>query len=324
MTTRKNLRILVSSAGRRAGLIECFRSAAEDLCLDLEVYACDMNPQLSAACQLSDRAFEVPHCATPGFADAVCDIVKAHGVDLVVPTIDPELRPLAESVARLESLGARVHVSPPAVVDIVRDKLETARVLGAAGLPVPRTAELEEVRDNPNSWTWPLFMKPSGGSASRGLSIVSHPLELPESVDEPMILQELLNGPEYTVNLFIDQKGTLRSIVPHLRIQVRAGEVEKGRTERNDVLADLAWGITGALPAARGALCFQVMMDPDRGARIIEINARFGGGYPLAHRAGATFTQWLLEEVAGLPVSAHNKWCDGLLMLRYDTAVFQG
>jgi carbamoyl-phosphate synthase large subunit len=321
--TRTNVRILVSSAGRRAGLIECFRSAADDLGLDLEVYACDMQPQLSAACQLADRAFEVPHCATPWFADAVCDIVRAHGVDLVVPTIDPELRPLAERAASFESLGARVHVSSPAVVDIVRDKLETARVLGAAGLPVPRTAEIAEVRDDPDRWAWPLFMKPRGGSASRSLSIVPHPSEIPERVDEPMVLQELLTGPEYTVNLFIDQQGTLRSIVPHLRIQVRAGEVEKGRTERNTVLADLARGIAGALPAARGALCFQVMMDPERGARIIEINARFGGGYPLAHRAGATFTRWLLEEVSGLPVSAHDNWREGLLMLRYDAAVFQ-
>lgn len=79
-----------------------------------------------------------------------------------------------------------------------------------------------------------------------------------------------------------------------------------------------------ALPDARGALCFQAIADVTRGLQVIELNARFGGGYPLADRAGARFAQWLLEEVAGLPVSANDDWRDGVLMLRYDQALFDG
>ena len=318
------LRILVSSAGRRVGLIECFRRAADELGLGLEVLACDMDPQMSAACQLADRAFEVPHCDDPGFVDVVCDIARKQGVNLVIPTIDPELRPLACGADRFASFGARVHVSPPEVIDVVRDKLETARVLGAAGLPVPRTADFAEVRDRPGAWTWPLFMKPRSGSASRSLDIVDDPAALPDRIDEPMVLQELLDGPEYTINMFIDMHGDLRSAVPHRRLSVRAGEVEKGRTERHPEIVELAHGIARALPAARGALCFQAMVDRERGPKIIEINARFGGGYPLADHAGGTFARWLLEEVAGLPLSAHDDWREGVVMMRYDAAVFQG
>ena len=68
--------------------------------------------------------------------------------------------------------------------------------------------------------------------------------------------------------------------------------------------------------------CFQVIFDAARGPQIIEINARFGGGYPLADRAGGTFARWLLEECADLPSSAHNEWREGVTMLRYDAAVF--
>ena len=57
---------------------------------------------------------------------------------------------------------------------------------------------------------------------------------------------------------------------------------------------------------------------------MIEINARFGGGYPLVDHAGATFAQWLLEEVAGLSRTVHDDWREGVLMLRYDAAVFRG
>ena len=53
-----------------------------------------------------------------------------------------------------------------------------------------------------------------------------------------------------------------------------------------------------------------------------DCNARFGGGYPLAHRAGARFTDWLLDEMEGKRLSSFDDWTDDLAMLRYDEAVF--
>jgi carbamoyl-phosphate synthase large subunit len=65
------------------------------------------------------------------------------------------------------------------------------------------------------------------------------------------------------------------------------------------------------------------MVDDAGTPAVFEINARFGGGYPLAHRAGAQFAQWLLEEASGRRLSAHNDWQGGVVMLRYDQAVFR-
>ena len=76
------------------------------------------------------------------------------------------------------------------------------------------------------------------------------------------------------------------------------------------------------LKGARGPLCFQAIVRDDGTAAIFEINARFGGGYPLAHRAGAPFTKWLLEESVDLSSSAHNNWKEGIVMLRYDDAFY--
>ena len=316
--------ILVSSAGRRVGLIECFRRSASAAGIDLRVFACDIEPELSAACYAADRAFAVPRCDDPVFIDSLLDIVTRFGVDLVVPTIDPELAPLAKAAERFRAAGARVHVSPPSVIEVVRDKVRTAEVLAAAGVPVPWTATLETACASLDSLDWPLFLKPSAGSASRGVRIVRRAADLPSAPDEPMVLQQLLAGPEYTVNMFIDACGVLRSAVGHQRLRVRAGEVEKGRTERDPVLRSLAERIASALPDARGVLCFQLIMDKALGPRVFEVNARFGGGYPLAHFAGAEYTRWLLEELVGLSSTAHDGWRSGALMLRYDAATFAG
>ena len=316
--------VLVSSAGRRVGLIECFRRSASAAGIDLRILACDLEPELSAACQAADRAYAVPGCDSALFIDAMLDIAEEAGVNLIVPTIDPELGPLARAAERFKALGTRVHISPPSVIDVVRDKLATVEVLAAAGVPAPWTLSMQAARETPGRITWPAFLKPLRGSASRGVRVVRSAADLPDEPDEPMILQQLLVGPEYTVNMFIDAGGSLRSAVAHRRLRVRAGEVEKGRTERDPLFRRLAEGVAHALPAARGVLCFQLILDETTGPRVFEINARFGGGYPLAHFAGAEYARWLLEELVGLPSTANDAWRSGALMLRYDAAMFAG
>jgi carbamoyl-phosphate synthase large subunit len=318
------LTILVSSAGRRVALIESFRESAAALGLELTVVATDLNPEMSAACQIADLACPVPHCDSPEFPDQLLAICRDRGVDLVVPTIDTELSVLSHSAGRFRARGIEISVPSPEVVSLSRDKLRTAQFLARQGMAAPRSAALAEAIMEPTSWRWPLIVRPRGGSSSIGVHVVRSPEELVGlGLPADCFAQELVRGQEYTVNLFFDRAGALRCAIPHLRCEIRAGEVAKGITRRHDGLEEIAWRLGGALAGARGALCLQAMIDAAGEPWVFELNSRFGGGYPLAHRAGATFARWLLEEIAGLPVSAHNDWQEGILMLRYDQAVFR-
>jgi carbamoyl-phosphate synthase large subunit len=312
----------VSSAGRRVELIQCFRASAAALGIELKVLAVDLAPTMSAACQVADRALAVPRCDHPEFVEVVLGICAEHGVDLVVPTIDPELAPLSREAARFGAVGVRVAVSAPAVVARARDKLATASWLAGLGLPAPRSATVAAARAAPQAWTWPVLAKPRAGSSSIGVQLVAAPEEL-ERLPPDYLVQERLWGTEYTVNLFFDAGGRLRCAIPHRRCEVRAGEVAKGRTERHAALERIAWRLGAVLAGARAALCFQAIVDPAGNPAVFEINARFGGGYPLAHCAGAHFAQWLLEETTERPLTAHNDWRAGVVMLRYDAALFR-
>lgn len=321
---KKKLTVLLSSAGRRVELIQCFRTEAQALGFDLRVLAADLAPALSAACLAADLAVQVPRCTTPAFISELAALCDGEGVDLIVPTIDTELLNLAENRAALEAKGGRVLVSSPALVRMARDKAETMRFLGNHGIPVPRTALLKEVLSCPDGWEWPLMLKPVGGSSSVGIRQVRDlaEVELAAEARSDFLAQELLHGREYTVNLFFDQEGTLRAAVPHLRIETRGGEVSKGVTERHSGLMAVAEHVGKVLKGAQGPLCFQAIVTPEGRIGVFEINARFGGGYPLAHRAGARFTRWLLEEAAGVPCTASNMWEAGWTMLRHDASFF--
>lgn len=318
---KSNLTMLLLSAGRRVALMNCFRKDAELLGLSLRVLAADADPALSAACASADVAFAVPRCMETGYGAALTELCRREGVDFVVPTIDTELIPLAALAEALAAKGTRAIVSSGETVALARDKLATARALAEANIAVPRTAAVDEFDPNDTGWSWPLIVKPRSGSSSKGIRLVSRAEYSNPGADH--IVQERLSGAEYTVNMFFACDGKVKAIVPHLRLETRGGEVSKAETARHDALEKIGRAMEGALPGAQGPVCFQVLARADGQMAVFEVNARFGGGYPIAHHAGARFSKWLLEEMAGLPSTANNNWREGVRMLRYDAEVFR-
>jgi carbamoyl-phosphate synthase large subunit len=316
--------VLFSSAGRRTELLNCFRQDAVSLGESLRIVAVDVQPELSSACQTADTCFKAPHSLDEDFVPRLLEICEHEHVGLLVPTIDTELEVLADAQDTFAAVGTRVHVSSPEVVRVARDKAATVDFLTCAGLPAPHTGTVPAVLRAPETWRWPLILKPLAGSSSLGIYVARDlgEFEAAARLRDDFIVQEYWLGREYTINTFFDQSATLRCAVPHWRRETRAGEVSKGITCRHPLLMSLSDRLGSALKGARGALCFQAIVNDSGEAAILEINARFGGGYPLAHRAGGTFSKWLLEEILGRTCSATNEWLDRLMMLRYDAAVF--
>ncbi|HEX8419252.1 MAG TPA: ATP-grasp domain-containing protein [Sphingomonas sp.] len=317
------MKMLISSAGRRVSLLRCFRTEAHSLGVDLEVYATDLKPEWSAACVEADQALAVPPAGSEAFIPFLLKICERERIGLIIPTIDTELLAFSRAREAFMAIGTAVAISDLAIVEMARDKFATAQFLETAGLPSPRTAAADELLRERYRWDWPAIAKPRNGSSSRGIHMVRDRAELARvTADEPYIVQEMLRGREFTVNLYFTEDGTLRAVVPHERLRVRAGEVEKGATSRDTTMCSLGWQLGGELRGASGVLCFQCFLSESGSASIFEINARFGGGYPLVHFAGAPFARWLLEQALGLVSSAGDDWRSDALMLRYDDAVF--
>ena len=185
-------------------------------------------------------------------------------------------------------------------------------------------AELYGLRrpaDQPGDLPSVVFVKPRRGSASQGAGIASRS-ELPVAlahVDDPLV-QEVLSGPEITIDALFDFDGRPIHYVPRYRLRTLAGESIQGVTVEHD--PDLeAWicsllELCGSLGAA-GPLCLQAFVT-DRGPVLSEINARFGGGFPLGLAAGGAYTSWLLDFMDGGPVPSRlGEYEAGVYMTRY-------
>lgn len=320
----KDFNILISSAGRRVSLIDTFRSALDLLELRGQVCVADMS-RTAPAFHRADRAALVPRCTAPEFVSRVLEICVADNIGLVIPTIDTELAVYAQNFAKFEDAGVSVAVSSLDTISIASDKWNTHRWLSTNGFPTVAQATVEEVLAADSNWTFPLFAKPTRGSRSIGAAVVHDHTALEALAgDEDYVVQTIAPGEEYTVSVFVDRSGRCRCSVPRKRLEVRAGEVSKGMTVRNESIEQLAMQVAEKLPGAFGALNVQIFHDPQTSSlNVIEINPRFGGGYPLAWHAGARYSQWLIEEVLARPSTASSdEWRDRFVMLRYDQAVY--
>jgi carbamoyl-phosphate synthase large subunit len=319
MTPVRGSNILISSAGRRVELVEAFKAALGARAPAARVHATDLAPEFSAACHVAHVRTASLRATDPAFASHLLDYCVANEIGLVVPTIDTELAPLAAARAQFQERGIVVSVSSPALIAACRDKRQTGHLLARFDIAYPAIYPADALK-------YPCFAKPIGGSSSIGARLIATADDMSESLraDPSMMFMEYIDKRfhEVTVDAYYDAEGALRCLVPRRRLEVRAGEVSKGVTRRGGLYTYLLERL-GMIRGARGCLTVQMFVDEVQRRYIgLEINPRFGGGYPLSEAAGASFTRFLVDEVLfGQAVPFFDGWQANLLMLRYDGKV---
>lgn len=309
--------------GRRVSLLNSFRRAARQLNINASFLGTDKT-ELSSAMQLCDKRFLVKPTTHAGYTKQLLSIVKANKVKLLIPTVDLDLKLLAQNKPKFAKLGCRVLISVPDVIDICQDKRKTYRFLLKNGFDTPVTMGIHSALSKKNL-SWPCFVKPWDGYASRGNAIVGNRKELllfAKRIPNP-ICQEYIEGAEHTCDVYVDFNMRARCVVPRKRIEVRAGEVSKGQVVKNPRIMSESAKLVEALGAGPGVITLQLFLIHDDKIKFIEINPRFGGGVPLSIKAGANFPKWILQELLGKEVNIRfDGFKNNLIMLRYDDEVW--
>ncbi|MCP4612531.1 MAG: ATP-grasp domain-containing protein [Planctomycetes bacterium] len=323
MKTKNKLNILFTCIGRRVSLLDSFRRAAKHLKINASFFGTDMT-DLSPALQLCDKSFLVKPTTHPGYIRQLLSIVKNNRIKLLVPTVDLDLKLLAQNKSKFSSLGCQVLVSAPEVIDICQDKRKTYRFLVKNGFDTPLTMSVRSALSK-GRLNWPCFLKPWDGYAGRGNAIVNNRRELSFFAKRipNAICQEFIKGTEYTCDVYIDFDLKVRCVVPRKRIEVRTGEVSKAQVVKNTQIMRQATELVEKLGAGPGVITLQLFLTDKGDIKFVEINPRFGGGAPLSIKAGANFPKWILQELSGRKQNTRSDgFKDNLIMLRYDSEVW--
>ncbi|TRZ42536.1 ATP-grasp domain-containing protein [Robertkochia solimangrovi] len=315
------MNILICSAGRRVSLVNSFKRELTTRLPDAKVFTSDARPELAAACQISDRYFKVPSLSETDYIPRLIEICKNNDIKLLIPTIDTELRILAEHKKELEAEGITPLVSDLEFIRMCHNKRLTHEFFKSIDI----LAAKEYSKDN---YSLPLYIKPINGSRGVDNFIIREETDLNSYhfENDNLIFLEYLDHDkfeEYTCDLYYDRKSSLRCVIPRKRVEVRDGEVNKGLTERNEIISMVREKLS-TLPGVFGCINIQFFKHKETGAIYgIEINARFGGGYPLSYLAGGNYSGWIIDEYfLGKPIEdKFDVWEDQLLMLRYDNEI---
>ncbi len=304
-------------------MLNSFRRAARQLNINASFLGTDTT-KLSSAMQLCDKIFLVKPITHAGYIKQLLSIVKTNKVKLLIPTVDLDLKLLAQNKPKFAAMGCCVLISMPDVVDICQDKRKTYRFLLKKGFDTPVTMNIRSALAKKNL-KWPCFVKPWDGYASRGNAIVRNRKDLlffSKKVPNA-ICQEFISGTEHTCDVYVDFNMKTRCVVPRKRIEVRAGEVSKGQVVKHLRIMSESARLVEALGAGPGVITLQSFLTRDDKIKFIEINPRFGGGAPLSIKAGANFPKWILQELLGEKVNIRfDGFKDNLIMLRYDGEVW--
>ena len=305
-------RVLVTGAGGPSGI--SILRALEDT--PLELRAGDIDP-FAAGLYLVDatRRAILPRGDDPRFADDLLARCRREEIDVLVPTVDSELLPLARRRAEFADAGVTLVLASEATLAVCLDKWALAerchgRVRG------PATVVVDAAFD-PAAIALPVIVKPRSGSGSRGIRLLERRAEL-EALerDGTLLVQEHLPGPEYSLDVLARADGHVAAVVPRERLKVDSGIAVTGRTLRDAALDRFAREVAEAIELTSVANV-QVKLAADDEPALLEVNARFPGTMPLTVAAGVDMPRLAVMEALGEPIPDGPLPFEELAMVRY-------
>lgn len=317
------MNVLLTCAGRRNYLVEFFRAALDG---GGQVYAADCSKD-APALQEADRSFVVPPVTHPGYIEHMLELCHAQAVQVLVPLNDVELPLLARNRERFGVGGTLALVSSPDVIDTCFDKWATTRFLQSCGIASPSTyLTVREAQTalHQRKIAFPLVVKPRWGSASIGIvyveraedlapayQLIKHQLAstvLAEAssrdLDHAVLIQQRLPGQEFSLDVVNDLGGHHVATFARRKLAMRAGETDRAVTVDSHEF-DRLGAVIGQQLGHTGNLDCDVFQTEDQ-LYVLELNPRFGGGYPFSHAAGADLPAALVAWASG---TAHDpRW----------------
>lgn len=308
------MNILFTCAGRRNYLINYFKEALKG---EGKIFATDM--QLTAPALVdADVAIQVPAIYDEEYIPSLKKIVKENKINAIISLNDLELPILSEAKKSIEELGAKVIVADEKAIAIAFDKWRTVQFLEELGLNTPKTyLSLNEAKEaiKNGELKFPLVIKPRWGSASIGIDFPEDMRELElafelqslrlnrtilaeaskEDADRAIMIQEKLPGKEYGMDILNDFDGNYVGSFVREKLSMRSGETDKAISVIDGRFEKLGKTIGEALKHLGNIDCD--VFENDGELYLLELNPRFGGGYPFSHEAGintaAIYIEWL-------------------------------
>ncbi|MEC4813705.1 MAG: ATP-grasp domain-containing protein [Scytonema sp. PMC 1069.18] len=310
------MNIMLTCAGRRNYLVQYFQEVLKNRG---RVFAGDTSAEAPALHE-ADKGFVLPSVTHVDYFDKLLYICQQYDVRLLISLNDLELPLLARQRDRFLKIGTIPVLSSPEVIETCNDKWATFQFLERHNIPTAKTyLSLNEARQalNRGDITFPLVVKPRWGSASIGIGYAEDNEELEltyrfvkkllsrtilaeisaSNPDKCVLIQERVFGQEHGLDIINDLNSNYIATFAKHKLVMRAGETDRAVTVEDEELKHLGQTIGHKLGHIGNLDCDVIVGGKE--FKVIEMNPRFGGGYPFSHQAGANLPAALIAWANG-------------------------
>ncbi|MDI1353195.1 MAG: ATP-grasp domain-containing protein [bacterium] len=310
------MRILITGAGGAAAI-----SVWKSLGQEHELFMADMDPCAAGLYLVpGERRFIIPAGDAPEYLATLLAICLQNKIQLLIPTVDAELVPIAKEEQEFTSKGIILALSSLTTLELCRDKYKLMNFCQDTGF-TPQYSLLT-TQSSLDAYHFPCFAKPRLGSGSQGAIVIQSKEELNAlPKDSSYLIQELLSGEEYSVDVYIHSKGFALAAVPRLRMKIDSGIAVASQTKINPQLAQMALKIIQKV-GIKYVANIQFKANAAGEFKLLEINPRFPGTLPLTAAAGIDIPKLLIKDINGEITGKELLPFNELMVVRYWTEKF--
>ena len=306
-----NVNILLTSVGRRSYLVEYFKDALKDRGKVHVANSSDISP----AFQVADQSIVTPLIYDENYIPFLLKYCQDNEIKAIISLFDVDLPILAKNKEKFNQIGVFVVVSDYSVIEVCNDKWKTYQFLKENGFNAPQTfisieEALEQIKIG--NLKLPVIIKPRWGmgsiavfeaeteeelqvfykKAKRNIKKTYLKYESEEDIEKSILIQEKLQGQEYGLDVINDLSGNYITTVPKMKYAMRSGETDCAVTVNEPELKKMGENISEKLHHIAN-LDTDVFIVDDK-CYVLEMNARFGGGYPFSHMAGVNLPKAII------------------------------
>lgn len=316
------MNILILSAGTRCQLVNYFCKKENGFNKVVSTDCSKYAPALYGA----DKHYIVPKMNEAAYLPTIKEICKTENINVLLPLQENELELIAEHRTEFENMGILVVISDIASVKMCRDKWLMYKHLTDKGIPCVNTYDYNTESEKIKELTLPVMAKERNGFGSMGVLKINHwPLlkAYAQSTDENLIVQPFHDTMELGVDAYVDfVSGELVAVFAKEKLRMRAGETEKSKSVKDKKINELVKLVLREMNF-KGPIDMDILLC-DGEYRILEINPRFGGGYPHAYECGVNFTKFISTNARGKAnVPVIGEYRENQILLKFTDAVLK-
>lgn len=312
------MNVLLTSVGRRAYMVKYFKEVLGENGL---VHLCNSDNK-SIAFKYADKKVLSPLIYDDNYIPFLIDYCKANSIDIIISLFDIDLSMLAKHKKQFEEVGTRVIVSDPEIIEVCNDKWMTYEFLIKNGFDAPKSfLKVEEVLSaiKNGSLSYPIVVKPRFGFGSISVAIAydeedfkyltkkankeitSSYLKYESAVTEDKVIyQECLTGQEYGADIINDLDGNTKNVIVRKKIAMRSGETDIAELVDEPLIKETLEKLGRVTKHIANMDCDVFLIEGK--PYVLEMNARFGGGYPFSHMGGCNLPQAIVNWAEGKDV----------------------